>query len=447
MKRLFLAALILLGSLVASAQTILTLEQSKSFALKNNASIKNSSLELRAAKEIKKEAYTNFFPKVSASALGMQAIDPIYQFTMLGGNLPVFDGNIANLSTANEFAYMPDSKIGAINQLTLGYLNVLQPIYIGGKIKTGNKLASLNIDVKERQQKLSENEVLMKTEQQYWLVVSLQEKQKALECYIEFLNKLHDQVKNAYKNGLILKNDLLKVSIKQSELQVNRLELENGKKLALMQLCQTIGVEYNADIILDDDLNSFSSPEAYFVLSEDILSNRTEYQLLEKAVEASKLQTKMEKGEYMPTIALGAAGYRYDEYGDQHGHSNGLVYASLSIPISDWWSGKHKMKEMKGREEIARNTLKNSGELLNLQIEKAWTDLSESYKKIGLAKQVLEQTKENLDVNKNSYDNGTIQLADLLEARALNAEAENRLVDIESLYKLALTNYLQVTGR
>lgn len=434
--------------LAGNAQDRLSLEQSKLLALQNNPKVKNSELELAAAREIKKDAYASYFPKIGASAVGMQAVDPLLQMNMKGGNLPVYDGNPANLPGATQFAYMPDISIGLFDQVALGYLNVLQPVYAGGKIRTGNQLAELNIAVRERQRKLSENEVLLKTEQEYWQVIAVQEKQQTLNTYIRFLDTLYAQVNNAFKNGLIIKNDLLKVRIKQQELQVNRIKLENARKLVTMQLCETIGLPYQPAIVLDERLDNFSSPAVHFMSSQAALPDRMEYKLLEKAVAASQLETKMKKGDYLPSLGVGVTGYYLNQFNTgQKGIFNGMVYASLSIPVSDWWTGKHKINELQYREKIALNTFEGTKGLLNLQMEKAWTDLSEADDKIHLIRETLVQAAENLKVNQDSYNNGLIQLADLLEARALKAGIEDQLIEAKAQYKIAVTNYLQVTGR
>ncbi|MCK3683081.1 TolC family protein [Maribellus sp. YY47] len=449
MQKIIIVVMYMLGvSFHGYAQTQLTLEKSKSLALQNNANVKNSTLELEAAREIKKNAFTKYFPSMSASAMGMQAIDPLLETYMQGGNLPVYDGNPANLATATQFAYMPDVSLGLLNQMAVGYVDVKQPVYAGGRIRTGNNLSELNIEVKEKQQKLSENDILLKTEKEYWQVITLQEKQKTLDSYIRFLDTLYVQVYNAYKNGLVIKNDLLKVTIKQSELQVNNTQLQNGKKLALMRLCQTIGINYSSDIVLEGNLDDYSLPETYFVPNAEVLTKRAEYKLLEKSVAASKLETKMKRGDYLPSIGVGVTGYYLDQFENNiDGNFNGMVYASVSVPISDWWGGKHKLKEMKFRETMTQNVMEDASGLLNLQMEKGWTDLKEANDKVELIEETLEQTTENLKVNQDSYNNGLIQLSDLLEARALKAETEDKLIEAKNQYKVSITNYLQVTGR
>ncbi|MBN8697513.1 MAG: TolC family protein [Bacteroidetes bacterium] len=448
MKKIMIVAVALITSATAYSQTTLTLEQSKSLALKNNKALQNSALEIEAAQQVKKNAYTNYFPKVSANVFGMQAINPLIEYKMEGGNLPVYDGNPANLPTATQFAYFPGMELSMFQRSAIGVLNIAQPIYAGGKISTGNKLAQLNVDVKEKQQQLTENEILLKTEQQYWQLISLQEKQKTLEKYELLLGGIRKQVDDAFKAGLIIKNDVLKVQIKQSELEANKNKLLNGKKLATMQFCQTIGIPFDSTLVLQETIDISQSPLAYYTDHSPALTNRTEYKLLEKSVEATRLQTKMKTGDYLPTVAVGLAGYHLNmlEKGTKN-FTNGLAYVSVSIPISDWWGGSYSIKEQKIKQQIAENTFEDTKGLLNLQMEKAWTDVNEAWKQIAIMKETTIQAEENLKVSQTGYESGVVTLSDLLEAQALVTETADKLTEAQTQYKLAVTTYLQVTGR
>lgn len=430
------------------SQTTLTLEQSKTLALENNKAIKNSALETEAAKQIRENAYTNYFPKVNTNVLGFQAINPLVKYKMEGGNLPVYDGNPANLPSATQFTYFPGMELSMMQRSAIGILNIAQPVYAGGKITTGNKLAQLNVEVKEQQQKLAEKDILLKTEQQYWQLISLQEKLKTLAQYELLLQDIRKQVDDAYKSGLIIKNDVLKVQIKQSELAANKNKLLNGKKLATMQLCQTIGIAYDSTLVLQEYTGVTQNPNNYHTDTQNALTQRNEYQLLEKSVEAAKLQTKMKQGDYMPAIAVGLAGYHINMLeGGTKNYSNGMAYVSVSIPISDWWGGKHTIKEHKIRQEIAQSSFEDTKGLLYLQTEKTWTDLNEAWQQISIMQETKLQADENLKVSQTGYNSGVVTLSDLLEAQALVTETANKLIEAKMKYKLAVTTYLQVTGR
>ena len=158
-----------------------------------------------------------------------------------GGDLPVYDGDPANLGSATQFAYFPSSTMGLLKKGTVGFLNVVQPVFAGGRIIYGNKLASLGEEVSEFKDKMTQDEILLKTEEQYWLIVSLEEKSKTINKYEELLNRLLLQVEDAYKSGIVMKNDVLKVKLKLSEVLLNKSKLENGRNLATMAFCQFTG--------------------------------------------------------------------------------------------------------------------------------------------------------------------------------------------------------------
>jgi len=179
------------------AQHQLSLEESKQLALQNNCKMKNSNLEIEAASQVKKAAFTNYFPSVSASGVMFKAKDYLMEMETAGGNLPVYDGNPANLASATQFAYFPNTITGLMKTGTVGMVTAMQPIFTGGRIVNGNKLASLGKDVSEDKSRLAQNEVLLKTEEQYWQVVSLNEKEKTILRYEDLLNGLLAQVEDA----------------------------------------------------------------------------------------------------------------------------------------------------------------------------------------------------------------------------------------------------------
>lgn len=428
------------------AQRVLTLEESKQLALQNNAKSKNSKLETEVSHQMRKSAFTNYFPNISAGGIMFEAQKNLMEIETAGGNLPVYDGNPANLATATQFAYLPGGTLGLLKKGTIGYINVVQPIFTGGRVINGNKLASLGEDVSIYKEKLTKDEILLKTEEQYWLIVSLEEKSKTINKYEDLLKRLLSQVDDAFKSGLVMKNDVLKVKLKLSEVLLNKSKLENGSKLATMAFCQYIGIPYDSSLTLKEEIKILDLPQSYFVDKNEALKKRTEYSLLEKSVEAEYLQTKIKRGEYLPQAAIGVSEI-YMKFDESKERTFGMVYGTVSIPISGWWSGFHELQERSIKEEIAENNFKNNAELLTLQIEKAWQDLNNAYKQYLLSEESKRQAEENLRVNDDSYKNGLSTVSDLLEAQALLQQTQDQLTDAKTNYLVKKTTYLQVTGR
>ena len=87
-------------------------------------------------------------------------------------------------------------SISMMKNGTIGSLMAMQPVFAGGQIVNGNRLAKVGEDVSRLQLQLSENEVEKTAEQYYWQIVTLQEKMKtvaAVEAMLTDIHKLYFQ--------------------------------------------------------------------------------------------------------------------------------------------------------------------------------------------------------------------------------------------------------------
>jgi multidrug efflux pump subunit AcrB/outer membrane protein TolC len=425
------------------AQTTLSLDSCKRLAITNNKKIKEATFEVRASEEQRKSAFTNYFPKVSAGAVALRSADYLVKGSTPQMNLPVYDGNMANLATASQFAYVPSIALNLLDQLNTANVSVALPLYAGGRIRNGNKLAALGEEVSRQQQTLTTTEVMVRTEELFWTLVSLKEKQKTLDSYQALLDTLQRDVLNYNRAGLAQRNDLLKVQLKQNELATNRNKLDNGITLTSMALCQNIGIPYDTALVFESPVISTSTVER--VDAQKVVTSRTEYQLLNKAVEAETLQRKMTRGEYLPQLAVSAVGYYADVAGNSNTNALGIV--NLSVPISDWWGGSHKLKQHKLKEEKAKANLDETAELLALQVEQSYNELQEYEFQVRLSEKSIEQAQENLKVTEDNYRVGAIGISDLLEAQALFQSATDNLTDAKCNYQIKLAKYRQAIGK
>ncbi len=440
-------AVMMIGLLLFSGKTqaqTLSLDSCKQLAIKNNKKIVEAGLKVQSSQEAKKEAFTNYFPNVSASAMAMRSADYLIKGQIPEMNLPVYDGNAENLASATQFAYFPATAINLIDYLNMASLTVALPIYAGGQIRNGNKLAALGEDVSLKQQTMTTTEVLVRTDQLYWNVIALSEKLKTLDSYGELLSALNKDVNNYVKAGLTQRNDLLKVQLKQNEWQSNRLKLVNGISLTKRALCQQIGIQYDSLLVLSD------MPKTDVIIPDissatEAVTHRDEYQLLNKATEAEELQLKMTRGELMPQLAVTGMAAKVDVMNSKVTQGIGLV--NLSIPISNWWGGSHKLKQQQLKIEEAKNKLSETSELLSLQIEQARNELQESFEQIKLAEKAIEQAKENLKVTDDNYRTGNIGISDLLEAQALFQSTNDNLTNSQCNYQISKSKYMQAIGK
>jgi outer membrane protein len=233
--------------------------------------------------------------------------------------------------------------------------------------------------------------------------------------------------------------------LKQSEIKMNRLKLDNGTMLATMAFCQHLGIPYDSLLILTDTVQVMVIPDSMYCDHDQALSRRVEYQLVQDNVEAEKLKTRMKTGEYLPQVGVGVGAFTFDM--DQEWNNDLMAFGTVTIPLTDWWGGSYEIKEQKLHEQIAQNNADFAATQLKLQMEKVRRDLIEAYQQVKIAEESVGQAKENLKITGDNHDAGTIGISDLLEAQALYQSTLDQLTDARCAYRVKMAEYLKVTGK
>lgn len=432
--------------LAASAQSVLTLSQCLELAKQNNRTLQNAALDIEMAGEQKKEVFTKYFPDIQANVMAFRAFDE-----MMKG-----DGTIPQ-----EVAMInPDLApyIGApfsYNELNRAYsatITLIQPLYAGGQIVAGNKLAKIGEEAVALQRQMKEKDVLQKVTECYWQVAMVKYNLSTVEAAEKQLKAVCDLVENYVKAGVTTKNDLLKVHLRQQELASNRLKLENAEHVLLLLLAQQIGMA-GQQIEIDTQSLQPQNPVEVRISTEEAVQGREEMALLGKQIEANEWQVKLERGKYLPTVAVGLMGYNAGlgglsdnakKYMDTN-MTNGLAFGTVSIPILSWWGGRHAIRRSQLKLQQAKNEAEDVREQLAVDVESAWSQLTEAYKQIEIAQSSVEEAAENLRMSTDQYQAGTENLSDLLDAETLNRQARNQLSEAMATYQVRLSDYLRKT--
>lgn len=419
---------LMLGTVSVKAQQLYTLDECRTLALENSAKMKNSRFEVEAAEQTSKEAFTNYFPNISAMGAIFKTNEGMMQKDIM---LPL-----------PEF---PPISIEMLKKGKTAGVTLIQPVFMGGRIINGNKLANVGKQVSQYQLALTEDQVEASVEQYYWQIVALKEKLRTLATLEAQLDGLYNDVTAAVEAGITTRNDLLRVELQQQNIQANKLKVENGLSVTKMLLCQMIGVDNQNFDIAFDNFPPVVSPLDYYIEPEIGLANRAESKLLDKSVEAATLQLRMKQGENLPSVSVGA-GYLYHDLTEQD-TDFGMIFASVSIPISSWWGGSHAIKRERIKKMQTENTRQDSREMMRVEIEAKWNALQEAYQQVMLTQKSIESATENLRLNDDYYKAGTVSLSELLDAQSLMQQSHDQYTEACTTYQQTRLAYLQATGR
>ena len=430
----------------------LSLAQLKDSARQNNIALRTARLDIEAASQQRKEAFTKYFPNVSGTGAWFNANKGMAKMDVNPSEMipPQMGGMLAQTLPAEALAALANPiSISMMKNGTIGSLMAVQPVFTGGQIVNGNKLAKVGEDVSRLQLRLSENEVEKTTEQYYWQLISLEEKTKTIDAVDTMLADIEKDVRMAVKAGVALPNDLLQVQLRRNEVASQRLKLENGISIVRLLLAQFCGLSSSniEHLTLNIDKSSTQvEPTDNNVQSSMFNVQCTpEYQLLQKQVEATKLQKKMAIGQQLPSVAVGV-GYNYHNLLDNN-HTFAMVYATVSVPISDWWGGSHAVKRRKIEQQKAEEQLADNAELLQIRMQNAYNSVVEARQQLTIAQRSIQQAEENLRLNRNYYRAGTCTMSNLLEAQMLYQQALDKHIDAYADLQNKILEYRQSTGQ
>ncbi len=420
------------------AQT-LTLDSCLVLARRNNADIRISQLDVERARAVKNQAFTHFFPQLQLNGMGYVAARPMISFALED----IRSNDMRDLLEAiyNVFSEETDvtDRLELMKHGFSASVVAVQPIFTGGRILNGNRLASLGEEAASLQAKIKMRDVLEDVESTYYLVVGLKEKEAAVVAAMTLIDSLERVAESALANGLATSADILQISLKRNEINAKRQQLASGIRMSRRLLCNQIGIGYSDSVDFGGDSLLKMHSTVVELSGSHLLqqeSHRPESRLLEINVESQKLLKKMTKGETRPQLALVGIGY-YGNAVRNDLSANAVAGFSLNVPLTDWWGTAHKMKEHNIRIEQAQMAETHYGELMTLEEEKAYNDMVDACMLMRSDSAALQLARENYRLAEINYAAGVTTVSEVLQAHALLLQAENAVTDRRVTYLVA----------
>ena len=431
MKKILLIWLLFGVLATTHAQRTLTLDSCRILALQNAEDLTKSENARKISDYDLKNAKMSMLPTVNAS-----------------GNLLYAFPNIEVLGSEM-----------ILKGVYMAGISLTQPLYVGGKITNGIKMARTGKECSEIQMRQTKMQLYANVNNAYYTCIAVNEKVKMLEAYKKQMEHLENVVKTSIQAEMSTQHDLLRITSKKSEIEYNLKKAQNGLSLCRMALANHIGADLEDTIIPADSILTINAPEE---LSEDI-SLRPEIQLLEKQIEVKERQIKMERAEALPIVALSAGynycgnikmeGYAQAEDGNYYPYTNkfnqglGMVMLSVQIPLLDWGKTIRNTKKAKLQLEDSQLDLQKNKKLMQIEVRQTVQNLTDGYSMYLTAQLGFQDADQNLRKMTQMYQNQFCTLTDLLDAQSLWQQSYSNLIEAQTQYKIYETEYLRVTGR
>lgn len=448
----------------ASAEAVLSLDSCRNMAIRNNKSLKIAEANAKAASYNRKSAFANYFPTIDVSGgylysskevsllndgqksllpnLGSQMSTPIAGYLkQLAAVDPALAAKLAPLANGLGDAMngIGSSLVDALRTDTRnmwgGMVSLTQPIFTGGKIIAYNRITKYAEEIAEKQKDASVKDVVFGVDEAYWQVVSLVQKQQLAEEYLQLLDTLQYNVDALIEEGVATKADGLTVAVKQNEAEITLTKVTDGVALSRMLLAQMCGMPIHTPFRLADEENlslSGTPGKVGAIDMEDVFANREEIQSLEMAAKIYDNKRRVELSAMLPNIAL-VGSYSFSNPNVLNGFDKSVgglfnVGVVLRIPIFHT-ADLFKVKASKAQQEIARLTMDDAKEKVELQVNQAAFKLDEAYRKLKMTAKNMEKAEENLQNANTGFAEGVLTASDVMEAQTAWLQAKSELLD------------------
>ena len=417
----------------ARAQRILTLDSCRSLAKEHSRTLQQKDEEIKAAHAKKQQVMTNFFPQVAARGvyLHMQKELHLIDWDKPLGHLNfLIPERLRHLGTVD------------LRNLWVGNVTAIQPLFLGGKIISGYKMASLAERLQGELRQTAETEVETKLDETYWQVVSLRSKERLLDQLVRLLEQTVKDVDASIDAGVATKADGLSVRTKLSEAEVKRSQVVNGLELSRMLLADLCGLSEDEPFTLAEEghlqellLSTQTAPIARDEDTEAAIERRSEIRSLRLVDSIYSKRVNMESASLFPKL-YGVASYSTtnpNSFQGQKKEFGGQYYLGLmlEVPISDLFSGTFKRRQAKAEHRVKQLELAEARSKINLQIKQALRTADDARRAYTTALSAVKMAEENMRYAKAGYDEGVIPLLNYTMAQTAWMSAQDGLIDAQ----------------
>lgn len=455
MKRIFMLSVMCLTSFVLSAQQVRTLEECRELAVKNNKELQISSQKIKMSEEEKKAALTKYFPQLSANGAYMWNQKDLNLLDMgaLQSAISSSLGGLAQLpAVGNVVGAINDVQHLDIQNVWVGNVSLVQPIFMGGKIVSYNQITRYARELAESMHDLKLQDIIYKTDETYWQVVSLVNKKKLADSYVSLLRQMDEDITAMIAEGVATEADGLSVKVKLNEAEIAQTKVDNGLALSRMLLAQICGLPLDEPFTLaDESLDEVSvSPSEGVADINQAFANRQELRSLDLASKIYKKKERIVLSDMLPSVAF-TANYFITNPNLMNGFKNEFagmfnLGVLVKVPLSGWWEGTYKRNAARAETRIKQLEWEDAREKIELQVTQSVYKMNEANKKLASSTRNMQSAEENLRHANLGFEEGVIPALNLMQAQTAWFAAHSTLIDAQIDVKLTKVYYHKAMG-
>ena len=381
--------------------------------------LKQQREKTRASQLATKIAHTGFLPQISLQADGTLNLNDLRAW-----NEPV--GEYRNHTYQGQFV-------------------VSQPLYSGGSLRAQQRMAQADERLENCQEKLTLDQLHFQSDAVYWNAAASLAMLQAADNYQQIVKEQYRLTQDRFTDGMIDRTDLLLISTRLKEAELQYIKARQNHTLALQKLNILMGHEPEAAV---DSLTRIDEPVVCtsFLPLQNVLERRADFQRTAINITKSQAQRKNALSQFNPQLSMYFSG-GWATATPNLGYDvsfNPIVGIHLSVPLFQWGARLKTNRRQKALIQIQRLQQSYVADAIKEELAEAQVGLEETACQVKTATENMKLAEESLDLISFSYTEGKANMVDVLSAQISWTQARTNLINAYLAQKMAVTRYQQV---
>jgi len=423
-----LVILTLAGSSIYGQEKLqLSVDQAIQLGLKNSKSLHSSMMKVKSNSARVSEVTSSRLPSVRFTGVYTRLSD-IPPFTIMMPTGPF----VLSPSILNSY------------QLKL---SLAQPLFTGFRLKSTSEMAEYQLKASEVEFTKDELETAFAVRNAYWSLFKAQEMKKVVDEIVTQMKAHLKDASNLLAQGMLTNNDVLKLQVQLSDVQLKQLEAQNGVQLAQVNLNNTLGVQLNTEVFVSQGEEAMSATQfpakadgELDAFLQKAFEKRGELKAADYRAKASESGVTIAKSRWYPEVSL------YGNY--YYNRPNSRIFPSqdafketwdagvmVSMDVWNWLATSHQTDQAEAGLAQSLDALGMLKDGITLEVTQNYLNYQQAKQKIIITKLSVEQADENQRITSEKFKNGVALSSDLIDAEVSLLSAKTNytsaLVDLE----------------
>ncbi|MBD3867800.1 MAG: TolC family protein [Acidobacteria bacterium] len=419
----------------------LTLEEAIQIAMEGNRQLDIASASADAAEQSSVEARSHLVPRVDLIEDFSWTTNPVYVFGNLLGQ--------ESFTAANfdiGFLNQPDSLTNFRTQVM-----VSQPVYTGGKIRSGVDAARAGRDAAESDRERTRQQVVHQVLDAYTGAV-LAERYREVAGESLKTSQAHEKlVADMYQAGLVVESDLLQVQVRRTEIEEMVIRAESAAAVSMaglnMVMGEPMGKVYALSALCDSGACKVEDEEALEVLVNEARAGRPDLKASALKAEAASLMIREARSGGRPEVGVSGI---YEANAEDFIGADGTNWSVMAHARLRLFGGKEvraKVARSEAEHRMALSASELMGQSVELEVRTAFHELKAARKRIEQAGMAVGLAGASLVMVEDRYREGLTTLVELMEAETALTSARTREVQARRDLLLADATLKLAIGR